>query len=376
MPSEQPKSLHDAFRLGSLTLRNRAVVAPMTRISAEPDGTLPQRVAEYYRIFAAGGFGAVITEGSYIDSTHSQTYFDQPGLARQDHVASWRAVTDAVHSEGAAAIAQLQHSGPQMQGNPHASTPKGPSAVAAKGEQLAMYRGRGPYPRPEALTLAEIAEIRRSFTDSALRARAAGFDGVEIHGANGYLLDAFHTDYLNTRQDQYGGSPKARVRLATEVARDIRAALGQDFIVGIRISQGKVSHPDHTWSGGVQEARTIFGALAESGLDHIHTTEYRASAPAFPDEDPRPLSELARAFAPGTTVIANGHIDTGEEAQGLLSSGRADLVSIGRAALSNRDWPLRVREGRALEPPFSTDRFGGLAILQAWEVEADRLLRA
>lgn len=373
MPRDLARSLHDEHRLGHLRLRNRAVLAPMTRISAEPDGTVSRRIAEYYRMFAAGGFGAVITEGSYIDSAHSQTYLDQPGLSREEHVAAWRAVTDAVHGEGAAAIAQLQHSGPQMQGNPHAATPKSPSAVPARGEQLPIYRGSGPYPVPEELTLEEIARIRRDFVEAAVRARAAGFDGIELHGANGYLLDAFHTDHLNLRDDEYGGSAEARVRLSAEIVRDIREELGNELVLGIRISQAKVSDSAHKWSGGVEEARTIVEALADAGVDYLHTTEHRAHAPAFPDQDPRSLAQLARDFAPGISVIANGHIDDGETAKHLLATGQADLVGIGRAALTNPDWPLRVRDGLPLLPPFTADRFDGLAVVRDWELDPERL---
>ena len=369
-------ALFEKYRLGGLTLRNRVLLSPMTRVSAEDDGTVNARMAEYYRVFAAGGFGAVITEGSYIDSAHSQTYLHQPGLARPEHVQSWASVTAAVHAEGAAVIAQLQHSGPQSQGNPHITGVRGPSAIPAKGEQLAMYRGSGPYPRPAALSLTELSGIRVAFVEAARNARRAGFDGVEIHGANGYLLDAFHTDYLNNRTDQYGGTPANRVRLSAEIAQDIRSALGGDFIVGIRISQGKVSDADHKWSGGVEEAHTIFNTLAAAGVGYIHTTEWRAGAPAFPDQDPRPLSALAEEFAPGTTIIANGHIDTGENADQLLDSGQADLVAVGKAALTNRDWPQRVRQGRDLTAPFNPQRFGELATIQDWELDATTLLGA
>lgn len=375
MNPKQPVSLHEPYQLGNVQLRNRSVLAPLTRVSAHVNGTVSARMTEYYRIFAAGGFGAVITEGSYIDSAHSQTYFDQPGMARDEHVASWRPVTEAIHAEGAAAIAQLQHSGPQMQGNAHAKISKGPSAVAARGEQLSMYRGSGPYPHPEALTFSEITDIRQSFVDSALRAREAGFDGVEIHGANGYLIDAFLTDYLNIREDSYGGSPRNRVRFAAEIASDIRSSVGDDFIVGIRISQGKASDGHHKWSAGTEEAHTIFSTLAASGLDYIHTTEHYALEPAFPEQDSRSLAELARTFAPELTIIANGHVDTGDEAQQLLTSDQAHLVAIGKAALANRDWPIRVRDDRPLNAPFNPRNFdGGLATVEDWEIHADDLL--
>lgn len=361
------RDLFDACRLGGLELRNRAVLAPMTRISAHVDGRASARMRDYYRAFAAGQFAAIITEGSYIDAEHSQTYLDQPGLARPEHVGPWRQVTEAIHGEGSAVIAQLQHSGPQSQDNPHATGLRSASAVRAKGEQAAMYRGSGPFELPQALTVEEIARIRRSFATAAARAREAGFDGVEIHGANGYLVDAFLTDYLNQRTDTYGGSASARVRLACEIATEIRTEVGPDFVVGIRISQGKVSDATHKWAGGVSEARTIFGALNAVGLDYIHTTEWRATEPAFPNEDSRPLAALARAFAPDVAIIANGHLDTRSEADRLLGSGEADLVAVGKAALANRDWPARIRTGQPLQEPMAPSAFGELATIQDWE---------
>ncbi|MFD7008466.1 NADH:flavin oxidoreductase [Rhodococcus jostii] len=371
-----PTTLFEPYRLGNIPLRNRVLLSPMTRVSAEADGTVSKRVAEYYRIFAAGGFAAVVTEGSYIDTAHSQTYLHQPGLARDEHIESWRSVTDAVHTEGAAVIAQLQHAGPQSQGNPHTTGVRGPSDIAAKGEQLAMYRGSGPYGRPTALTVGEISEIRKAFVAAARRAQKAGFDGVEIHGANGYLLDAFLTDYFNHRNDQYGSSVANRVRLAVEVVHDVREAVGDSFVIGIRISQGKVSDLRHKWSGGVEDARTIFGALSDSEVDYIHTTEPVTSDPAFPDHDPRSLAALASEFAPNVTIIANGGLDTGDTAAHLIDSGQADLVTIGKSALANRDWPTRVRESRQLHEPFAPSRFGDLATVQDWELDAERLLTA
>jgi 2,4-dienoyl-CoA reductase-like NADH-dependent reductase (Old Yellow Enzyme family) len=141
-----------------------------------------------------------------------------------------------------------------------------------------MYRGSGPYRIPETMTTEQIDQVRAAFVNAARLARDAGFDGVEIHGANGYLLDAFLTDYTNTRTDEYGGSVANRVRLATEVGADVAAAVGADSAVGIRISQGKVSDNHHRWAGREDDAAAIFSALAETGIDYIHTTEYRALA--------------------------------------------------------------------------------------------------
>lgn len=372
--SETPASeatLNEPYGLRGLDLPNRAVLAPMTRISAYADGRATERMRDYYRSFAEGGFGLLVTEGIYPDTAHSQGYLDQPGLATDAHAVAWLPVTAAVHEHGGSIIAQLMHAGPQGQGNPHVSGLRSASAVRARGEQAGMYRGSGPYEVPEALNAEEIGEVISSFAAAAVRARDAGFDGVEIHGANGYLVDAFLTDYLNDRTDGYGGSPMARTRLAREIIEAVRAAVGNDFVVGIRISQGKVSDATHRWSGGVAEAETVFGALAGTSVDYLHTTEWKASAPAFPDEDARSLSQLAREFAPGLTIISNGHLDTGAEAAQSLGEGGADLVAIGKAALAQHDWPQRVQQGRQLLDPLAPSAFGDLATIQDWELRVD-----
>lgn len=153
--------LFEPYQLGSVKLRNRTALAPMTRVSAESDGTVSDRVREYYRIFAAGGFAALITEGLYIDTAHSPGYFGQPGIATDAHVQSWRPVTETVHDEGSAIIAQLMHAGPQVQGNPFGLGPVGPTDKPARGEQLPFYGGSGPFPDPSAMTLADIGAVDR-----------------------------------------------------------------------------------------------------------------------------------------------------------------------------------------------------------------------
>ncbi|SDQ28989.1 NADH:flavin oxidoreductase [Actinopolyspora saharensis] len=371
MPDNTHTRLFEPHQLGHTTLRNRTVLAPMTRVSAEPDGTVSDRIEEYYRVFAAGGFAALITEGLYIDTEHSPGYFGQPGIATDAHVQSWRKITDVVHNEGSAIIAQLMHAGPQAQGNPFGLGPIGPTDKPARGEQLPFYGGSGPYPTPSAMTADDIDRTRQAFVDSALRARDAGFDGVELHGANGYLLDAFLTDYLNDRDDQYGGSPRNRVRLTVEICEAVRDAVGEDFIVGVRLSQGKVSDHAHKWSGGADEAEAILTELATTTVDYVHTTEPVASAPAFED-DPRSLATLAAQFT-NATIIANGNINTPEEASTLLDRNGANLVALGKPALANRNWPERVRTDAPLNAPF-VPLEGGLADIEDWEIDANSLL--
>jgi len=352
--------------VGDVELSNRVALAPMTRVSATADGIPTARMGSYYRIFAEGGFALLITEGTYVDDAASQGYLFQPGLANAAQSAAWREVVDGVHSTGAKFFAQLMHAGSQSQGNSHTGATWGPSAVRPRGEQLEIYRGSGPFKTPEAMTAEHIRHVRRAFVNAARRARDAGFDGVEIHGANGYLLDAFLTDYLNTRTDDYGGSVANRVRFAAEVCRDVVAAVGDDLAVGIRVSQGKVSDNHHRWAGGEDDAAVIFSALADTGVDFMHTTEYRAVAPAFGDGG-RTLAGLCKLYG-GLTVIVNGNLDDPADAASLIESGDADVVALGKPALANRDWPLRVQAGEPLSPDVPAELFGPIADVKDWEI--------
>lgn len=366
----QGRSLHeplfDAATVGRVKLKNRIAVAPMTRVSATAEGLATPRMASYYGRYADGGFGLLITEGIYMDELGSQGYFFQPGIATPVHAEAWKPVVDRVHRSGAKIFAQLMHAGSQSQGNTHTPITVAPSAVRPKGEQLSMYRGSGPYPTPEAMTADQIREVRKAFVNAAVLARDAGFDGVEIHGANGYLLDEFLTDYLNTRTDQYGGSVVNRVRLAAEVSRDVAAAVGADIATGIRISQGKVSDNHHRWAGAEEDAAVIFSALADTGIDYIHTTEYRALAPAF-EGGPKTLAELAKQHS-GLTVVVNGHLDDPRDAAAVVESGTADVIALGKPALANRDWPHLVRTGQSLAGDIPADLLGPVATIKDWEL--------
>jgi 2,4-dienoyl-CoA reductase-like NADH-dependent reductase (Old Yellow Enzyme family) len=338
----------------------------MTRVSATAEGLATPRIASYYGVYADGGFGLLITEGLYIDEQASQGYFFQPGIATPAHAEAWKPVVERVHGAGAKIFAQLMHAGSQSQGNTHTTTTLAPSALRPRGEQLAMYRGSGPYPMPEEMTAEQIREVRRAFVTAAGLARDAGFDGVEIHGANGYLLDAFLTDYLNTRTDQYGGSVINRVRLAAETSRDVATAVGSDIATGIRISQGKVSDNQHRWAGGEDDAAVIFSALADTGIDYIHTTEYRALAPAF-DGGRKTLAELAKQHS-GLPVIVNGNLDDPRDAAALIESGTADVIALAKPALAKRNWPQLVRTGQPLAGDVRADLFGPVATVNDWEL--------
>jgi len=337
------ESLFAPLHLGALILPNRLVVAPMTRVSATTEGIPTPRMNDYYCGFATGGFGLVITEGIYTDEAYSQGYLFQPGLTNAAQSEGWRAVTAGVHAQGARIIAQLMHAGTLSQGNPHRTISKGPSARRPKGQQMTFYRGSGEYAKPEAMTAHDISEVVAGFASAAVRARTAGFDGVEIHGGNGYLLDQFLSEGINLRDDHYGGDMQGRLRLIVETFQAVRAAAGEDFVVGLRLSQGKVNDFQHKWRAG--EASEIFQRLSKLNLDYLHTTEFQAWAPAA-GEGPS-LAALAKQHA-GVPVLANGSLHEPNRASELLARGEADFVSLGRGALTHPDWPKRVKQGAAI----------------------------
>jgi 2,4-dienoyl-CoA reductase-like NADH-dependent reductase (Old Yellow Enzyme family) len=324
--------------IGSLKLPNRMVVAPMTRVSAEADGRPTQRMVEYYSSYAAGCFGLVITEGIYTDKAFSQGYLFQPGLTDALQRDAWRGVVDAVHERGGRIIAQLMHAGALSQGNPHRNGTVGPSAVRPRGQQMPFYRGSGDYPLPAAMSAADITYAKEGFVRAAFYAREAGFDGVEIHGANGYLLDQFLSEGINQRDDLYGGGVENRLRLTQEVVLAVRAVAGSEFVVGVRASQGKVNDFLHKWQGP-DEAAAIFTALGELPVDYLHTTEFEAWKPAFAEGES--LASFAKRYS-GRAVIANGSLQGPHMAAGMVARGEADLISLGRGALTHADWPLRV----------------------------------
>ncbi|KPB05946.1 oxidoreductase [Bacillus sp. CHD6a] len=340
------KNLFSKAEIKGNTFHNRFIVAPMTRISAEQDGCVNETMSKYYERFAKGGFGAIISEGIYLDESYSQGYDDQPGLVREEHVQEWKKIVDVVHNHKSLMIAQLMHAGGQSQGNAYTNETIAPSDIPPKGEQLGFYGGSGPFQTPRAMSVQDIKQVKDAFVQSAVRAKEAGFDGVEIHGANGYLLDQFLTDYMNHRTDQYGGSKENRLRIVIEIIEDIREAVGADFMVGIRISQIKVADPNHKWGEGESEAEYIFSQLGESSLDYIHVTDGDATAPAF-GQNTKTLAQAAKEFGK-LPVIANGSLGDPQKAETILEEHQADFVSIGTSALANPDLPNRVKKGIGL----------------------------
>ncbi|GAA0610286.1 MULTISPECIES: NADH:flavin oxidoreductase [Virgibacillus] len=361
--------LFSDFNIGNTNIKNRFIVSPMTRVSAEEDGLANNRMKEYYERFAKGGFGTIITEGIYFDESHSQGYDNQPGLANDKHVQAWKPIVDAVHNHNTLFIAQLMHAGGQSQGNAYVNETIAPSEIPPKGEQLEFYGGSGPFPTPESMTKQNIDDVKRAFVNGALHAKEAGFDGIELHGANGYLLDQFLTDYLNHREDQYGGSLGNRLRLMLEVINDVRQAVGEDYIVGIRISQIKVSDSKHKWQEGESSAETIFSKLGETSLDYIHVTDGNGTAPAF-GEGTKTLAKAAKDYGK-LPVIANGKLGDPETANNALHQNEADFVSLGTSALANPDLPNRVKKDKVLKAFDFKSTLLPIAYVKDHELNAD-----
>jgi 2,4-dienoyl-CoA reductase-like NADH-dependent reductase (Old Yellow Enzyme family) len=335
-----------------LPLRNRLAVAPMTRVSATAEGLVTDDMASYYRTYAQGGFGLLITEGTYTDTAFSQGYAGQPGIADTVQAAAWQAVTEQVHAAGARIILQLMHAGALSQSNRFTDRTAGPSAIRPRGEQLSNYGGTGPWPVPLELGRQDITDVVDGFAAAAARARRQGFDGVEIHAANGYLLDQFLTPHTNTRTDGYGGPAEHRVRLTREVVEAVRAATGPGFTVGVRFSQAKVNDPGHRWPDDPGAADCYFTAAAAAGADYLHLagsgTDWFADA-RLGGPTGRTLTALAHA-ATGLPVIANGGLHHDATARRVLDEGHAHLLALGTAALANPDLPHKLHSTTALTP--------------------------
>lgn len=347
-----------SFQLGSLNLVNRSVVAPMTRISADADGVPTTQMAEHYSAFARGGFGLIITEGTYIDLAQSQGYRDQPGIVTPAQVDGWRVVVEAVHEAGGRIVLQLMHAGALVQDNRYTDESIAPSAVQPAGGMAARYYGDGPFRMPREMILEEIMAVVGSFGTAGANAMEAGFDGVEIHGANGYLPVQFLTPETNTRTDEYGGSLENRMRFHLEIMAAVVNGVAGQGLAGMRMSQSRSSDFNHKWSGGMDDARAIFVALASAGADFLHVSTHQGLGEEF--DSGHTLAGLARKFAK-IPVIACGKLEVPENAERILATGEADLIAMARGALGDPSWPHKLASGVgtvAFDPemisPFAT----------------------
>jgi len=233
-----------------------------------------------------------------------------------------------------------------------------------------LYGGSGEFPEAESLDDEGLAEVKEGFVAAAERAVEAGFDGIEVHAANGYLLHEFVDPLVNDRDDEYGGSPANRARFPAEVTNAIDKATPDSFVVGVRASQAAVTDEERVWPDGEATAAALFGALSDAGADYIHVTGGDATAAEVPDTD-HTLAELAVEHVDdAVAVIANGSLGDPDNARAAVADG-ADLITLGTGALANHNWPDRVRAGQPLDELDPSIVFEPDASLSDAEVPGD-----
>lgn len=336
--------LFDAYTCAALRLANRTVMSPMTRNRAVDNNTPNALMARYYEQRASAGL--IITEGTS-PSPNGLGYPRIPGLFNQDHVQAWKVVTQAVHAKGGKIVVQLMHCGrvASTENLPAGATTVGPTSTTLAGEIYTDTKGMQAHAQPHAMTQADVDAAVAEFAHAARLAVEAGFDGVELHAANGYLIEQFLNANVNTRTDGYGGSPANRNRFALEVARATVAAIGAQR-VGIRLSPYGVFNG----TGGFPEVDAQYEALVKElstmGLMYVHVLDHSAmGAPAVPAA----LKAALRAAFSGTMILAGGFDRNSAEA--ALAAGQADLIAFGRPFLCNPDLVARMQAGAAMNSP-------------------------
>ncbi len=330
--------LFQPTQLGSLTLQNHLVMAPMTRSRAGAHFAPTELAATYYA--QRGAAGLIITEGTS-PSPNGQGYARIPGLWNDEQVAGWAEVTKAVHAKGAKMFAQLMHTGRVSHplNMPEHAQVLAPSAVALEGQMWTDQKQNQDYPTPRAMTEAEIQSALQEHVTAARNAVKAGFDGVELHGANGYLTEQFLNPHTNQRTDGYGGSVEARTRFALEAVRGMADAIGKER-VGIRLSpygaaSGMKPYPevDATYLRLADE-------FSKLGIAYLHVVDHSAmGAPPVPAS----IKETIRAHFKGAYIAAGGFDRA--SAEQVLESKQADLVAFGRPFLGNPDLVARLEHG-------------------------------
>jgi N-ethylmaleimide reductase len=344
------KALFEPYVLGNLTLANRIVMAPLTRNRAG-DGLVPSELAATYYAQRASA-GLIVTEATQI-SAQAQGYQDTPGLYTPEQIAGWRKVTNAVHAKGGRIFVQLWHVGrvSHIDVQPGGAAPVAPSALRAATKTF-VNNGFVDVSEPRALELDELPVIVNDFRQAAANAIAAGFDGVEIHGANGYLLEQFIKDGANRRTDAYGGSIENRARLLLEVVAAVVKEIGADR-VGVRISPVSPAN-DISCSDPQPQYDYIVEQLSALGIVYLHVVEGATGGPR--DVAPFDYDALRSRFR--QTYLANNGYDL-EFAIARLTEGKADLFAFGRPFISNPDLVQRLKTGAPLAQLNPATLYGG-----------------
>jgi 2,4-dienoyl-CoA reductase-like NADH-dependent reductase (Old Yellow Enzyme family) len=347
--------LFTPFTLGQLVLSNRFVMAPMTR-TRSPDGLLGDDVVAYYRRRAEHGVGLIITEGTTIDHPVAAHHPDVPRFHGEAELAGWKRVADAVHAAGGKIFPQLWHVGtarrPGTKPYPDAES-VGPSGLIAPGKK-----------RAREMSESDIADVIAGYASAARAAKQLGFDGIELHGAHGYLIDQFFWSGTNARSDAWGGSALSRARFASEIVRAVRREVGPDFPIQLRFSQWKLQDFNARLATTPDELRAFLAPLVDAGVDIFHASTRRFWLPEFEGSQLN-LAGWTRELTgkPAVTVGSVGldgefvaaYAGIGAEKRGLedlvarLERGEFDLVAVGRALLQDPAWVEKVRQGRGDE---------------------------
>jgi len=342
--------------VGSLTLQNHLVMCPLTRDRAI-DNIPNELMAEYYGQRASEG-GLLITEATDI-TPQAQGYRATPGLYTAEQIAGWRAVTDAVHAKGGFIFNQIWHVGRISHSSlqPDGALPVAPSAVPPSGDHTNASGQQVPFETPRALEENELAELVRNFVTAARNAQEAGFDGVEVHGANGYLLDQFLRNGSNKRTDRYGGSIENRARLLLEVVDGVTAALGAQR-VGVRLSPWN-GFNDMSDSDGWALWDYVASELNKRDLAYLHVVEPRAdfTTDLPPDANAPDAAAHFKSIFTGPLISTGGYV--AETARAAVTDARADAIAFGRPFISNPDLPERVRIGATMTRHDRATFYGG-----------------
>jgi N-ethylmaleimide reductase len=350
IPAQAQPTLFSPYSLGDIPLNNRLVLSPMTRSRALEGNVANPLAATYYVQRASAGL--MITEGTQV-SPQGVGYIRTPGIHSPEQIAGWKHITDAVHRVGGTIFAQLWHVGRVSHPDFHdGELPVGPSALPVAGEAF-TYNGKVQIPTPRALETSEIRGIVEQFRKGAENAKSAGFDGVELHGANGYLLDEFLRDGANRRTDAYGGSISNRARLPLEVTEAVAGVFGASR-VGYKLSP---YFPGYSMSDSNPIATFTYIAkeLGKRGIGYLHVSEAIAG-PMKVDGTER-VTPLIRDVFDGTLMVNGGYDAT--TAGAAIARGEADLVAFGVPFIANPDLPLRYRKHAALNTPDAGTFYSG-----------------
>lgn len=336
-------NIFSQYKLGDIELSNRLIMAPMTRCRAI-DNIPTELMVEYYRLRATAGL--IITEG-VAPSANGLGYARIPGIYSQAQIEAWKKVTDAVHAEGGKIVIQLMHTG--RVSHPDNMEPNArmlaPSAIGMSGEMWTDEKGNQAYPVPVEMTLPDIEQAQEEFVQAAKNAIAAGFDAVELHAANGYLIDQFINTASNKRQDEYGGSIENRSRFTLEVANKVADAIGAHR-TGIRFSPYGVFNDMEIFDDVEETYAYLAGELGKLNLLYIHLVDFSSQgAPEVPESV---KSKIRNNF--GRDIIVNGGLDR-KKAETIVNEHKGNLVAFGQAFLANPDLVYKLENDLPLNNP-------------------------